>query len=75
MNTSFDFVNVGIITAGVGGAAKVFGKDVGLGNQLFGAAGLIANALRLNRVPTVGYCTPVPCVRLCGSRMRDGRLM
>eukprot|EP00041_Stephanoeca_diplocostata_P022239 m.528143 g.528143 ORF g.528143 m.528143 type:complete len:404 (-) comp22015_c0_seq18:989-2200(-) len=44
----------GVVTAGVGGAAKVFGKDIGLGNQLFGAAGLIANALRLDRIPTVG---------------------
>eukprot|EP00040_Diaphanoeca_grandis_P020374 m.108361 g.108361 ORF g.108361 m.108361 type:complete len:548 (+) comp27868_c0_seq2:354-1997(+) len=43
-----------VIAGGSKNGAKVFAKGVGLGNQLFAAAGLIAKGLRLGRVAAVG---------------------
>lgn len=43
-----------VIAGGQKNGAKVFTKGVGLGNQLFAAAGLIGNGLRLGRIPAVG---------------------
>lgn len=43
-----------VIAGGNTNGAKVFTKGVGLGNQLFAAAGLVGNALRFGRLPAVG---------------------